>query len=118
MGIDVGPERWDKVRKNYGRWWKGTLDRPLVHLTLSGRDPGRPRPDVPLLSQATCADLSIPADDVIDRIDYELSTEVYLADAFPYISLVTFGPGVAAAFMGARLDNSTGRVWFFPEEEK
>ena len=42
----------------------------------------------------------------------------FLGDAYPYVNLDSFGPGVAAAFLGARLDNSSGRVWFFPPGER
>src|SRR5690606_7655389 len=80
----------------------------------TGFDPGRPKPAAPLLSQKTCADLSIPADDLVDRIDWELSTQRYLGDAFPFFNMHTFGPGVLAVMLGATLDNSAGGVWFHP----
>jgi 5-methyltetrahydrofolate--homocysteine methyltransferase len=117
MPIDFSAERWDKVRKTYKQWWAGELDRPIIPVELVGRDPGRPMPDVPLLSQKTCADLTIPVQDTIDRIDYELSTRVYLGDAFPFFNLDCFGPGIMTAFLGARLDNSSGQVWFFPPND-
>ncbi|HEY0258144.1 MAG TPA: hypothetical protein VGC39_11920, partial [Candidatus Methylacidiphilales bacterium] len=117
MGIDFSPERWEKVKENYRLWWAGKLQRPIVDLVLTGRDPGRPQPKAPMLSQATCADLTIPADDLIDRLDYELSKNVYIGDAFPMVNMDMFGPGVMAAFLGARLDNSTGSVWFHPPED-
>ena len=114
MPIDFTPERWNKVKETYRRWWANELERPVAELILQGRDPGRPEPKAPVLSQSTCADLSIPADALIDRLDFELSKQVYLGDAFPMVSMDMFGPGVAAAMMGARLDNSTGGVWFHP----
>jgi len=114
MAIDFSPERWEKVKETYRRWWAGELRRPIVELVLTGRDPSRPQPKAPVLSQATCADLTIPAEDLIDRLDYELSKKVYLGDAFPMVNMDIFGPGVAAAFLGARIDNSTGWVWFHP----
>ena len=40
-------ERWDGVKKSYRAWWEGTLDRPLIAVTLNGYDPGRPEPDLP-----------------------------------------------------------------------
>ncbi len=112
MPIDFNKERWVSIRESYGKWWAGTLDRPIVPVVLEGVEPGRRCPSTPLLTQATCADLSIPATDLVDRIDYELSKQKYLGDAFPFVNLDSFGPGVVAAFLGARLDNSTGRVWY------
>ena len=117
MGIDFSPSAWNAVTKTYEAWWAGNLDRPVLPIWLEGRDPGRNCPDAPWLTQANCADLSIPAADLIDRMDYELSRYYYLGDAFPMIRFDSFGPGLAAAFLGARLDNSTGRVWFHPKEE-
>ena len=116
MGIDFTMERWEKIRENYGLWWEGKLERPLIPVVLEGKDPGRQQPEAPLLTQATSADLTIPAEAVIDKIDYELSKYVYLGDAFPYINMDCFGPGVVAAFLGAKLDNSTGSVWYHPKQ--
>jgi hypothetical protein len=118
MPIDFSAERWKKIQETYKQWWAGDLGRPIMPVVLIGRDPGRARPDVPLLSQATCADLTIPAEDIIDRIDYELSTLVYLGDAFPFFNMDCFGPGVMTSFLGARLDNSSGQVWFFPPNDR
>lgn len=117
MAIDFDEDRWEKIRETYRRWWAGELVRPIIPVELTGRDPGRDQPDVPLLSQATCTDLSVSPEDIVDRLDYELSAITYLGDAFPFFDMGCFGPGVLAAFLGARLDNSTGLVWFYPQEE-
>ena len=112
MAINFSADRWQQVRMNYMCWWAGELERPLIAVQLSGVEPSRPQPAAPLLTQATCADFTIPAADVIDRLDYELSRCLFLGDAFPYINLDCFGPGVMAAMLGAKVDNSTGHVWF------
>lgn len=117
MSIDFEMERWGRIKDAYRLSWDRKLERPIIPVILKGRDPGRPEPETPLLSHATCNDLSVPAADIIDRIDYELSTCEFMGDAFPCVNLDCFGPGLVSAFLGARLDNSTGRVWFFAEEE-
>jgi len=114
MPIDFNETRWTKVKESHRKWWAGKLGRPLIPIAIPGREPGRPMPDAPLLCQRTCADLTVPAEQLIDRIDYELSCRHFLGDAFPFFNMDCFGPGVAAAFMGARLDNSSGGVWFYP----
>lgn len=116
--IDFSPQRWQIIKETYGRWWRHELERPLIPIVLNGRDPGRPRPAAPLLSQQTCADFSWSPEELIDRIDYELSRRAYLGDAYPLVNMDCFGPGVAAAFLGARLDNTSGGVWFFPPDER
>ena len=117
MPVDFTPDRWEAVKETYRHWWAGELPRPILDLVLDGRDPGRPEPKAPILSQATCADLSISVEALIDRLDYELSKSVFLGDSFPMLHMESFGPGVGAAFLGARLDTSTGRVWFHPPAE-
>ncbi len=114
MSIDFSPQRWEELRQTYRAWWAGRLTRPLMAATCVNRDPGRPKPRAPLLSQATCTELSIPAAALVDRIDWELSRCSYFGDAYPLWNMDCYGPGVMAAFVGAKLDTSTGRVWFRP----
>ncbi|MDR3709322.1 MAG: hypothetical protein P4L33_13560 [Capsulimonadaceae bacterium] len=114
MPIDFGPERWDRLRRVTDLWWSDELDRPTISCTIANRDPGRPMPDAPILSQENCTDLAIPVEDLVDRMDWEMSRLTYLGDAYPIVNMTCFGPGVAAAYGGAILDNSTGRVWFHP----
>ncbi|NLY01817.1 MAG: hypothetical protein GXY83_37505 [Rhodopirellula sp.] len=118
MSIDFDPQRWDRLRETYRLWWAGELERPIIPVELAGRDPGRPMPDVPRLTQATCHRLDIPADAIVDRIDYDLSTLHFLGDAYPRVNFDAFGPVVIAAMLGARLENSSGQVWFLPETKR
>jgi len=118
MAIHFTNEQWARVRKNSRAWWEQRLERPLVSVKLKGLDPGRPEPKAPLLTQATALDLSWSPEELIDRIDYELSQYEFLGDAFPCYNFDCFGPGVAAAFMGATPDNTTGSIWFMVPEYK
>ena len=118
MAIDFSSYRMEAVKESHSRFWEGSLDRPLVSITMHG--PYEPDPDkyhgAPLLSQANCHDLSISAEDIVGRMGEWLSTLTFLGDAYPMINMDAFGPGVLAAFCGAELDNRSGRVWFFPGE--
>lgn len=118
MSIQFTEERWEKIKEMYDAWWAGTLERPILPVVIKGRKPEREEPKAPLLSQQTSLDLSIPVADLIDRIDYELSQNIYLGDAYPYYNMDCFGPGVLSAFLGAIPDNSTGQIWFAPKEIK
>ena len=115
MAIQFTSEDWARVKENYDSWWNKTLKRPLLKVVLEKES--EYRGDIPLLSQATCHRLDISAEDVIDRIDFRLSQQEYLGDAFPMVNFDCFGPGVVAAFLGADLDNSTGNVWFHRRQE-
>jgi 5-methyltetrahydrofolate--homocysteine methyltransferase len=116
MPIHFDPSRWEELRRIYDLWWNRRLDRPLMNIKiLDAYTPDRPPPKVPLLGQANCHDLSIPAEEVVDAVDYHLQKIEYLGDSFPYFNFDAFGPGVLSAFCGAVLDNSSGRVWFSAE---
>jgi 5-methyltetrahydrofolate--homocysteine methyltransferase len=117
MPIQFSPAQWNAVRANYTAWWDGTLERPLVMAALKGIDPGRPCPPAPLLTQETCHDFRWSPEELVDRIDYELSQVAWLGDSFPFYNLDSFGPGILGAMLGGRLDNSSGRVWFYPDQE-
>lgn len=118
MAIHFSEEQWKRVRESYDLWWEHRLERPLISVKLKGLDPGRPEPKAPLLSQQSALDLSWSAEEIIDRLDYELSQYEFLGDAYPHVNFDAFGPGVAAAFMGATPDNSTGSIWFHVPEYK
>lgn len=114
MTIDFNPDQWQIIKETYQQWWAHELDRPILPVELMGGDPGRPQPEAPILDKRTCADFRWSPEQLIDRLDFELSKVRFLGDAFPMISLDCFGPGVMAAFLGARLHSEDGEVWFFP----
>lgn len=110
MAIQFTSDDWARMKEDYGKWWDHTLERPLLKVTL--QHDGQYTGGVPRLTQATCHRLDIPAEDVVERLNWELEQQEYLGDAFPYVNFDVFGPGIVAAFLGAELDNSTGNVWF------
>lgn len=117
MAVHFDRSRMDEVVYNHERWWKGELDRPLTCVKIM--DAYAPTAcNYPILSQANCHDFSIPAEQIVQAWDAQLSSQEFLGDAFPAVGLAEFGPGVVAAFCGARLDNSSGGVWFWPAEKK
>jgi 5-methyltetrahydrofolate--homocysteine methyltransferase len=105
------------VRDNYRLWWKGELGRPILPLVICGADPGRSKPPVPSLSFANCADFSISPEQIVDRMDYDLSCCEFYGDSYPWINMHHFGPGVAAAFLGAVPESTERTVWFHPVRE-
>lgn len=118
MAIHFDRERLEKTLDAHARWWNGTLNRPLVSVTLSNAHTASSVSPAPLLTQATCADFRWSPEQLIDAADDHLSTLEFLGDSFPFLNLSSFGPGVLAALCGARLDNSSGGVWFWPDEPR
>ncbi len=115
MAIDFTYERWEKVKVDARLWWAGELGRPLLHTTVSGADAGRDEPRAFPEGVNPLYELSIPAEDVVDHWDWGLSRQEYMGDAFPSV-WPNFGPGVLAAFMGARHEVADWTVWFHPAE--
>lgn len=117
MSVNFGFDRWEKIRQIYAAWWAGSLNRPLIAMPLSGRDPGRPEPALPWHNFQSNYALDVPSQAIIDRVDFELSKTEHLGDSFP-AWWPNFGPGVSAAFMGCDLQSAPDTVWFYPREKK
>ena len=118
MAVAFSEERMKEALDRYAKWWAGTLDGPLMAVTVWGAHPRAGRAKAPALSQRSCADFRWTPEELIETLDEELSTLEFAGDAFPRVNLDAFGPGVLAAFCGAKLDNSSGQVWFFPDRER
>lgn len=118
MAVHFSRERMQEVLDTYEAWWDRRLERPLVPCTLWGAHPVEHRTQAPHLDQDTCADLCWSAEQLVDKMDEELSECEWLGDGYPMVRFDTFGPGVLAAFCGGVLDNSSGRVWFRAAERK
>jgi hypothetical protein len=116
MPIDFSPHRWGKVADAAEAWWAGELDRPLVQVYVGGQDPGRDEPELPAKGFASHYDLSVPAERIVDRWDYDLSRMKCLGDGFPHI-FTNFGPGVLAAMLGCDVRNTPATTWFEPPRE-
>jgi len=114
MPITFYEEDWARVIHNTDRWWQGQLGRPLIQVRVTGGEPDRPEPALPYHSFAAFYDDGVSADAIVDRLDFELSRTEFLGDAFPHFS-PNFGPGVLAAFLGARPENGLETVWFHPQ---
>ncbi len=103
-------EDWARTAENYTAFWNHSLKRPLLKAQVS--DGTAYTGEIPLLLQNTVHRLDVPAEELVERMDFCLRHTVFLGDAFPFVSFDAFGPGVLSAFVGAELRNDTGHVWF------
>lgn len=118
MAVHFDRSRMAEVVERHELWWNHKLGRPLAFIEIYNAHE-RPECGCPLLSQANCHDLGIDPEEVIRTYDNYLGGMEWMGDGFPHMDLDRFGPGIVAAFCeGAVLDNSSGRVWFFPAEKK
>ncbi|MBM4142547.1 MAG: hypothetical protein FJ225_02990 [Lentisphaerae bacterium] len=113
MTIAFERSRWDQIAGDYARWWNGELKRPLINACGPRRDPGRSEPDLPAYGFQAQYPLSVSAERIVDRADYDLSCGTWVADGFPSF-WVNFGPGVLAALVGGELEAAASTVWFHP----
>lgn len=116
MAIDFSRCRWDKIERDYTAWWEGMLERPLINIELTGAEPGMPKPIEPMFEAAGYYDFSISANTIVRHWEYMLSCKRYVGDAYPNI-LPDFGPGVNAAFLGARGRVTPQTIWFEAEKK-
>ena len=112
MAIHFSKDRMEEVSQAYELWWEGKLDRPLVNAGILDAY-GTSEP----LSPLQCYDFSMSPEAVIDYVEANLSCQEYLGDGFPVVDMDHFGPGVVAAFCGAKYGYSKTTVWFEPEQE-
>ena len=115
--IPFTPDDWTRVHDTYEKWWTNELDRPLLHVTLTGRNPDVPEPDIPSYGFQAFYDDNLPVEKIVDRMEYNLACGEYVGDAFPHC-WPNFGAGVIAAFLGAQLEKSDTTVWFHPPHDR
>lgn len=117
MSVHFSKERMIEVLCRHEAWWQGTLGRPLINGLIYDAYTPSHSAKAPRISQANCHDFSWTPEEVIEAVDAELSQYSFILDGYPRFDLACFGPGVLAAFCGARTDNTSGGMWFFPCEE-
>ena len=104
-------EQLASVKERHEGWWNHKNTTPLYGFTIE-KNPTIPKP----LTQANCHDFSKSPAELAADIETYLKGFDYYGDAFPFYNMDAFGPGIIVAMLGARLDNSSGRVWFHPTE--
>lgn len=115
--MDFTFDRWKQTRENYRAWWAGELDRPLIAMRVSGREPEMREPETPFKVVTSNYPDDLPPEKVVDAWQYKLEQQYFLGDAFPTI-WPNFGPGCLAAFIGCELHKAETTAWFMPKEVK
>ncbi len=100
---------WTPIHQVWSDWWAGDLERPLV--IVGGSQPGVYIPQLPLYTAQLPESLS--DDHILDLYEANLKTRCWYGDTPPQWKM-TFGAGILAAFLGARVNISPETVWFEP----
>jgi 5-methyltetrahydrofolate--homocysteine methyltransferase len=101
------PYEWQRIEQAYNAWWAGELERPL--LFIEAQAPEAEPED--WSNFITRYDPLTPIDQILDEHQTHLDTLYLYGDAFPKW-FPQFGPGVAAAFLGADLEYTVDTTWF------
>jgi len=117
MNLDFNADRWAQCREAHRRWWDGNLGRPLLNLSVVGRDPGRPHPNIPRHAFHSFYAPDIAPAQIADALAWRIESCYYLGDGFPHV-WINFGPGVIAAFLGLDLVNGENTVWFHARDRR
>lgn len=111
---DFSVTDWARLRRDWSAWWRGELDRPLV--VLETRPVYHADNDPMHDDFLTQFPLEMPVEDVLDRIAPRVEQTHFYGDAYPRW-WPNFGAGVMAAFLGARVEYSTGTTWFHERDD-
>jgi len=115
MGINLhfSNEAWGMIERNWTAWWDGDLPRPLVVIESVSPEYHKPLPH----GFTSNYPLHMTADEVLDLYQELLEAKHFHGDAFPRWE-PSFGPGIIAGFLGAKVHSTLDTVWFGPEEIK
>ena len=89
------PARWEQIERDYSAWWAHELERPLVQIVQTERDPAIAYPEIEKFTSNY--PFEMPAEEVVEQITLDLMSRRYYGDAFPRW-WVNFGPGTLTRF--------------------
>ncbi len=110
---------WERVTGNWRAWWEGKLERPMV--VIERIDPEFRRQELIAgfendeFDNLAYLPPGFPAEKLMDAVQARLEATCWYADAFPKW-WANLGPGIIAAFLGARAEASEETTWFHPLE--
>jgi 5-methyltetrahydrofolate--homocysteine methyltransferase len=107
----------ENVVNAYEKWWNHEQGRLMLPVVVGGEPQGA-KPKALLnrswagCSQGMFSDLSLTPKDIIDCVEYGLSGNEYLGDAYPVCNTSFSGPGIVAAFLGSEIKVISDGNWF------
>ena len=115
MPIHFNQQDWARIKETNRLWRARKLGRPLMQWHQWGADPGRPAPDLPSLWKMSLYNTDYTVDQILERIDFDLSCHNYPGDSYPGFC-PNLGPGIVGEFLGGRAEHTpeTGTTWFYP----
>jgi 5-methyltetrahydrofolate--homocysteine methyltransferase len=110
INLNYTEEDWERIGRDWNRWWAGELDRPMVVIE---------NPFVFSIPTQMTREflLERPVDEVLDEHQMMLEARQFFVDAWPRW-WPNFGPGIIAGFLGADVHCTaeTATVWFAADD--
>jgi hypothetical protein len=104
---------WERIKRNWSLWWQGQLERPLVVIeAIESSDDRHPHYASTFLTNFP----HLSAREILNLFVARLEATHYLGDAFPRF-WPNFGPGIVAAFCGAKVTPAPDTTWFDPSAD-
>ena len=103
---------WMRLERDWTAWWNHDLGRPLL-MGATTAPATRQLPSWWDGRQYSCIPTDVPVEAIAEQAWDELTRSTFHGDAGPK-QWLNFGPGVAAAFLGGKLEPSARTTWFYP----
>lgn len=108
---------WQRNEQTWRAWWAGELARPIVMVEglvpVEGHDLDFSAFEEIVLEEFP---LSQPAEEVMEYYRPRYQARRYYGDAFPRW-WPNFGPGIAAGYLGSKVESHRITTWFSPQRE-
>lgn len=106
---------WQRIRAEYEGWWTREREKPILHLSFWGADPGMKRPEGLITTNLYNYDETEPPERIAEKMEYLMRCNRYEFQAYPHIWMY-FGPIYSVEFLGCRPTIRPETVWFSPEK--
>ena len=116
--LDIFNEnQWQRIQDSYENWWQRKTDRPILHLSFDGVDPGMPRPKGIITESLFRYPADESAESIAEKLEYIMRSRRYEYDGYPYIWMY-FGPIFSVEYFGVRPHIAENTVWYEAENLK
>ncbi len=105
---------WVRLKADWTAWWHHELERPLLVLTTHKFDASFDTHEVDIWQTLTQYPPEMPLARLLAHWQQWLDGTHYYGDAFP-TWWPNYGPGIAAGFLGSRVEHGDRTTWFHPQ---
>jgi len=102
---------WKRIEETYGAWWERKIDRAVINLRFTGKDPGMKRPEGLITDIQFQYPLDEPAELVAEKAEYLMRCKEYVFDAYPFTWLY-LGPIWEVEMFGTKAHIERDTVWY------